>query len=372
MRNIIITGVDSFIGNSIVSYLREKYDDINILEIDANTPDLLFLKYAHLADFVFHLEEAVRVEDQNDYQRVNIDFTNKLIQALRQSSSQAPIVFLSSHQALARNDYGYSKFMAEQLLISYYQVLHVPVYIYRLPEVFGEGALVDHNSIIATYCYNIINGLPINNHKPEDILKFVNITDVMEEFNRAFCGFPHMLSDSCFAKVPKLYTITRIELIKKIVAFSESRNTRHMPSLAGKFEHQLFTTFMSYIDIKNLACPINKESRKYGCASEFISSQEIGSFQIVRVKPGENLGKHWHEMKVQKFMVVEGIAIIKTEKRFARESLTYEVSGNNPMIIDMPPNFNHDLINVGESDCIVLVWTSQAINESRTDAFYIE
>ena len=82
--------------------------------------------------------------------------------------------------------------------------------------------------------------------KSEDMLKFVNITDAVDEFTEQY-RLPNMVLDSCFATVPKPYVITRKELIKKIKAFSEIRDTNTMPSFACRFDQHLYSTFLSYM-----------------------------------------------------------------------------------------------------------------------------
>ncbi len=365
MRNILITGANDFIGESLSSYLIENLKESNIIELnDYKISNTNLLKYLKKADFILHLKEVVYSKNKLDYQLVNVEFTKKLLQALINCKSNAPILFLSSQQALSRSDYGQSKFAAERLFIEYNKLTKVPVCIYRLPEVFGIGAKPNNNSIIATYCYNITHGLDLNlkgKEKSEDMLKFVNITDVVDEFTRAICGYPNMVLDSCFATVPKPYVITRKELIKKIKAFSEIRDTNTMPSFACRFDQHLYSTFLSYIDINNLSYKLKVREKDKVQLVNFINSYEQGQTCFFKLKKSKTL-KSNHAI-IQKYLVVDGEAVIKVKKKRTGEYFEYVVSGENPTVVDIPPDCAHDMTNIGDKDVIVIKWSNKILQK---------
>ena len=63
--------------------------------------------------------------------------------------------------------------------------------VYRFPNLFGKWGRPDYNSVVATFCYNIARGLPIQIRDPEAELELVYIDDLVEEMLDALEGREH-------------------------------------------------------------------------------------------------------------------------------------------------------------------------------------
>ena len=59
---------------------------------------------------------------------------------------------------------------------------------YRLPGVFGKWCRPSYNSVVATFCHNIANGLPIDVRDPAYSFPLVYIDDVVASFIAAMEG----------------------------------------------------------------------------------------------------------------------------------------------------------------------------------------
>ena len=57
-----------------------------------------------------------------------------------------------------------------------------PIYILRLPGVFGKWSKPNYNSVVSTFCYNIIRDLPININDPNTKIELLYIDDLISEF----------------------------------------------------------------------------------------------------------------------------------------------------------------------------------------------
>ena len=53
--------------------------------------------------------------------------------------------------------------------------------IFRIPNVYGPGAKPFHNSVVATFCYQIAHGQEVVVENPQAKRKFVWIDDLVEE-----------------------------------------------------------------------------------------------------------------------------------------------------------------------------------------------
>ena len=58
----------------------------------------------------------------------------------------------------------------------------LPVYVYRLANVFGKWCRPNYNSAAATFCYNIANGLPIEIRDKNYVVHYNYVDDVCYEF----------------------------------------------------------------------------------------------------------------------------------------------------------------------------------------------
>ena len=85
----------------------------------------------------------------------NFGFTSELLEKLLKYNNKAPLLITSSIQAALDNPYGKSKKAGEDLIFDYGTKNGVPVYVYRLPNVFGKWCRPNYNSAIATFCNNI-------------------------------------------------------------------------------------------------------------------------------------------------------------------------------------------------------------------------
>lgn len=80
----------------------------------------------------------------------NRGLTEELLALLQGANSKAPVLITSSIQATLDNDYGKSKREAEALLFTHAQQNASPVYVYRLPGVFGKWYRPFYNNVVAT------------------------------------------------------------------------------------------------------------------------------------------------------------------------------------------------------------------------------
>ena len=65
------------------------------------------------------------------------------------------------------------------------------IYIYRFANLFGKWCRPNYNSVVATWCYNIVNNLPIEISNPEVIIPLCYIDDVVTEVINCMKGNPN-------------------------------------------------------------------------------------------------------------------------------------------------------------------------------------
>ena len=129
---ILVTGAKGFLGKHVC--LSLKTQGFEVLEYDIQNNDEDLKNLANSADFVIHLAGINRPLTNEEFYDGNTNFTKKLIDILLNEKRRIPVIMSSSIQASLDNDYGKSKKLAEDLLFN----SGLPVYIYRLANVFGK------------------------------------------------------------------------------------------------------------------------------------------------------------------------------------------------------------------------------------------
>src|SRR5690606_21775322 len=118
-----------------------------------------------------------------------------------------------------------------------------PIYIYRLPNVFGKWCRPNYNSAVATFCYNIANDLPIQVNDEEYNLPLVYIDDILAEFINAVNGRPNQKEDG-FCYITPTYSIKLGKLVEILYSFKNSRVDLSIPNMSNELIKKLYSTYL--------------------------------------------------------------------------------------------------------------------------------
>ncbi len=369
MKTVLVTGSSGFIGKNLCAQLRlEK--DLKVLEHNRTHSLEDLKKNINKADFVFHLAGVNRPKDEVEFND-NHELTQQIISLITECKRNIPLLFSSSMQAELNNPYGRSKQTAEDLIKKWAKKTKSAAYIYRLPNVFGKWCKPNYNSVVATFCHNIPRGLEIKINDPATVLKLVYIDDVVKEFILKMKSNKRTgLQADC--TVPRDFKVSLGELAGKLTAFEEIRSTLLIPDFIDPFERFLYATYTSYLPKKDFSYKLEMKRDPRGWLSEFIKSKNAGQVFISRTKPGITRGNHWHHTKIEKFLVIEGLADIKFRNLDSDEILTYSVTGEELSVVDIPAGYIHSIQNTGVSDLITLFWTDEVFDPGNPDTYYLE
>lgn len=378
---ILITGAKGFVGKNLVSTLKnikdgkDKTRNIDIEDIysyDAdNTIDDL-KKYTSDCDFVFHLAGINRPKDISEFYQGNATFTETLCSLLEEHDNKSPILISSSIQASKDNDYGKSKKEGEEYILNHGKKMDSKVYIYRLANLFGKWCRPNYNSVTATWCYNVANEKDIQINDPNVELPLCYIDDVVNEFLNALEGHPTACKEGIYEVYPVHY-IKLGDLANIIKSFKESRGTLNVPDMKeGSLEKKLYSTYLSYLPKDKFSYPLKMNTDQRGSFTEFLKTEEYGQVSVNVSKPGITKGQHWHHSKNEKFLVVSGKGLIQFRDIYSDEIIEYYVSGDKLEVIDIPTGYTHNIINIGESDMVTIMWANEKFNPEHPDTYYEE
>ena len=369
MMKILVTGSKGFIGKNLIAELRNRnYTDI--YEYSRDTDSVLLDEYCKDADFVFHLAGVNRPNDQSEFMDGNYGFTSTLLETLKRYQNNCPVMISSSIQANLENPYGISKKAGEDLLFQYSNQTGAKVLVYRFPNVFGKWCKPNYNSVIATFCHNIANDLPINVNNPDVMMSLVYIDDVVEELINALNGNENTVDNFCEA--PVVHTITLGEIVDLIYSFKRSRDERTVPDMSNSFSKKLYSTYLSYLPQDQFSYDLKMNVDNRGSFTEFIKTPERGQVSVNISKPGITKGNHWHHTKNEKFLVVSGQGVIRFRKIDSNEVIEYHVSGDKMEVVDIPTGYTHNIENLGNTDMVTIMWANELFDPEKPDTYYLE
>ena len=319
---------------------------------------------------MFHLAGVNRPKNESEFLEGNVDFTQKILEKLKQCGNMVPVLMSSSIQAELDNPYGKSKKAAEELLFEYEREMGSKIFIYRLSNVFGKWCKPNYNSVIATFCYNIAHDLPIVINNPEVMLNLVYIDDVVEEFIAALNGKPNREGEFCSVKT--IYTIKLGNIADLIHSFKNSRENLSVANMNDEFSKKLYSTYLSYLPENQFSYDLNMHIDHRGSFTEFLRTNGQGQVSVNISKPGIVKGNHWHNTKNEKFLVVSGKGRISFRKYGSDEVIEYNVSGDKLQVIDIPVGYTHSIENIGDTDMVTIMWANELFNPDKPDTYYME
>lgn len=165
-----ITGWKGFIG----SHLSKRIDNPVLFQGDMRDLGAV-KKFVGQCDRIYHLAGKNRAEE-GEILANNLTGTGNLVLAAKLLGVNPEIVFASSKQVEWNPDseYGMCKLVEEGIVRKARRWA-----IFRIPNVYGEGCRPNYNSVVATFCWQIANGIEVSVSNPETTREFVYIGDLV-------------------------------------------------------------------------------------------------------------------------------------------------------------------------------------------------
>lgn len=379
MKSILVTGSKGFVGKNLIVSLKQ-VDSYKIIEIDSSSSETDLKLAINDADFIVHLAGVNRPKEISEFYSGNNGLAKKIVDYLIESNKKTPILITSSIHAESNTDYGISKKKSEDILIEYSKKSGSNIYIYRLPNLFGKWCKPNYNSAIATFCYNIANDLEVWIKDPNIELELVYIDDLINsifeciendhiEYNNLI--YSRKLNDN-FYEVNTKYKKTLGSIVDSIKMFKSMRETLILPDLSDGFNKALYSTYLTYLDKNKFSYNLTKNKDDRGWLAELIKSKSFGQIFISKTKPGITRGNHWHHTKTEKFLVVQGDAVVRFRRVDENDVIEYLVNGELPEVIDIPPGYTHSIENIGKDDVITLFWSNEIFDAENPDTYFLE
>ena len=393
---ILVTGAKGFVGKNLVENLKNIQQNKNrtrpalkieaIYEYDLQSTAEELDKYCAEADFVFNLAGVNRPKNQSEFMQGNFGFASTLLDTLKKHHNTCPVMLSSSIQATligryGASDYGKSKLAGEELFFNYAKETGSKVLVYRFPNLFGKWCRPNYNSVVATFCNNVANDLPIQVNDANAELELLYIDDLVEEMLDALedrenhCDYEGLIpvenANGKYCYVPITHKVTLGAIVELLDLFKNQPQTLLMPEIPyNSFAKKLYSTYLSYLPEENTIFDLKMNQDERGSFTELLKTLNCGQFSVNISKPGITKGEHWHNSKWEFFIVVAGEALIQERQIGSDEIREYKVSGEKIQAVHMLPGFTHNIINLSETENLVtLMWANEQFDTHHPDTF---
>ena len=395
---ILVTGAKGFVGKNLCSQLHNIkdgkarcYGDLMVREIyeyDIDSTNEKLEEYCRKADFVFNLAGVNRPQNQEEFMEGNFGFASVLLNTLKKYENNCPVMLSSSAQAsltgrFGNNEYGRSKKAGEDLFLEYSQETGAKVLVYRFPNLFGKWCRPNYNSVVATFCNNIANDLPIQVNDSSVELELLYIDDLVEEMIGALKGEEHRCEfegvevlpakRGKYCYCPITHKVTLGAIVELLNEFKNQPASLVMPEIPyNSFVKKLYSTYLSYLPKEKVSFSLKMNVDDRGSFTELLKTVNCGQLSVNISKPGITKGQHWHHTKWEFFIVVSGKALVQQRRIDSDEILNFEVSGDKIEAVHMLPGYTHNIINLSKTENLVtIMWANEVFDSNNPDTFFL-
>jgi len=371
MIKIGITGQNGFVGQHLyntlglfpteferIDFAKEMFNDTAALD-----------QFTANCDVVVHLAAMNRDPHEHLIYETNIRLTNNLIESLTRTGSQAHVLVSSSTQEERDNLYGKSKREAREALVTWAESTGGKLSGLIIPNVFGAFGKPFYNSFIATFCYQLTHGEQpsIATDGEVKLIYVQELVQVIIDVVRKNEHRPYLLVEPTASKNVST-VLASLQVFKTAYL-----DTGEVPVLSDSFELNLFNTYRSYMEHKDIyprKFQVHTDDR--GAFVEIIRMGIGGQSSYSTTVPGITRGNHYHTRKIERFAVIRGKALIQLRKIGTNEVLDFYLEGNEPSYVDMPIWYTHNIKNIGDDELITMFWINEPYNAADPDTYFVE
>ena len=357
---IVLTGASGFLGwhtrlrlaaltdHDVVPVSRENWSDLDQLVTDA--------------DAVIHLAGVNRAQTDDEVEDGNLRLGTDVARAISAAGRPLRVVMAGTIQVERDNAYGRGKLAAQRAIAEAATNAGGHFVDVCLPNLFGEHGLPAYNSFVATFVRDTIAGtLPQLNDSPIELL---HVQDAAQTLIDALqCVNARIRPEGIQTGVVEVW-----ELLQEFHGYYIP--VGEIPDLSSKFRIDLFNTYRAGLFPDHYPISLVPHSDPRGSFVETVRCRGgEGQSSFSTTVPGITRGEHFHLTKVERFAVIQGKARISLRKMFHDEVLDFDVSGDQPVAIDMPVGWVHNITNTGDDILLTQFWSHELFRPEAPDTF---
>lgn len=371
--NVGITGQKGFIGSHLFNYLGTKLEDIKRVNFQRS----FFEDETKLQNFVSNCDVIVHIAAMNRHKNpqviydTNVRLVKQIIAACKKTKATPKIIFASSTQEDLDNLYGKSKRDGRLFLEQWALENQSQVNSFIIPNVFGPFGKPFYNSVIATFCHQVMVGEQPTIHN-DGTVNLIYINELSEAFYQDIITKQQQPIQKTI--IPHTASKKVSELLNLIVSFKKQYVEKGVVPKVEKdsFEINLFNTFTSFLPKDYFPIKYIQHKDNRGAFVEIMRANIAGQSSYSTTVPGITRGNHYHTRKIERFAVISGKASIKWRKINTDTVYEFILDGNQPAYVDMPIWYTHNITNIGNTELITLFWINEPYDPEDPDTYFEE
>jgi UDP-2-acetamido-2,6-beta-L-arabino-hexul-4-ose reductase len=368
MIKVGVTGSNGFIGWHLCRTIELDTNKFELIQFkrDWFNENINLDNFVSKCDIIVHLAGLNRHSEERAIYDTNFNLAVKLVESFKRIGFKGQVIFSSSIQEERDNTFGNSKKLARELFASWASQSNTIFHGLIIPNVFGPFGLPFYNSVISTFCHQLVN-----NETPkieiDATLNLIYINDIVKKIIDLFkieSNYNDTIGNTDTYKVSEILRI----LSKYKKTYFENGQ---IPSFNNQFELNLFNTFRSYFNL-NTHFPIKYKNNidERGNFVEIIRLEIGGQVSFSTTKKDIARGNHFHTRKIERFSVIKGKALIQLRKIGTKEVYDYYLSGDEPAYVDMPIWYTHNIKNIGEGELYTMFWINEFYDDNDPDTYF--
>jgi UDP-2-acetamido-2,6-beta-L-arabino-hexul-4-ose reductase len=157
-------------------------------------------------------------------------------------------------------------------------------------------------------------------------------------------------------------------LLARLTALARIYTTGEIPDIASPFDRDLFNTYRSYTFEMQTPIKLTRHADRRGSFFEIIPSHGgAGQSSFSTTAPGVTRGNHFHRRKVERFVVLAGQGTIALRRLFTGKVYEFQVTGDEPVAVDMPTMWSHNITNTGDEALDTSFWANELFDPDSPD-----
>lgn len=355
---VLVTGAEGFLGwhtrvrfravteHEVIAVDRDEWSDVGTL--------------SRGVDAIIHIAGVNRGSDA-EVEQGNIDLAETVAQVAEASGSAPRIVYANSVQSGNGTPYGAGKQRAGEILAAAAARMGSAYVDVRLPRLFGEHGRPAYNSFVATFVDAVIRG-----EEPQIVDNAVSLLHVQGAAQTLIDG----LTTSEARLDPEGVPTTVRGVYDVLSHFNDLYSRGDIPALTSGLEVDLFNTLRAARFPTHYPIPLEPRSDSRGSLVEVVRAHGgQGQTFVSTTKPGITRGEHYHLRKVERFVVIAGSARISLRRVLDDSIVSFDVTGDAPVVVDMPTMWVHNITNTGEGELTTVFWASELFDPAAPDTF---
>ncbi|GAB4076383.1 polysaccharide biosynthesis C-terminal domain-containing protein [Nostocoides australiense] len=357
---ILLTGAHGFLGWHIRLRLHALTDH-EVLPVGRDEWVRLDELLAR-CDAVVHIAGVNRADTDDEVEWGNATLARDLASAVAAAKRPLRVVFANSIQSGNVTAYGRGKQRAAEILRESVDGSGGHLVDVLLPNIFGEHGRPHYNSFVATFVDATMRGQSPTIHD-----RRVGLLHVQDAAQALIDGLS--TNATTFSPAPEEHSVQEVwDLLQEF--HTSYVPSGEIPNLSTKLRIDLFNTYRAALFPEQYPIRLSPHRDHRGSFVETIRCRGgQGQTSVSTTFPGITRGEHYHLHKVERFAVISGSGTIKLRKMFTDKVLTFEVTGEQPVAIDMPVGWVHNITNAGDDILLTQFWSHELFRPEAPDTF---